>query len=202
MAVKSVCPSCKQSFSAPDDYLGKKVECPRCGHKTLLRSPEELRELEEVQAARQKKIEEDQQKLALIERMSFSRRRASRPYYETFGTGQSAVRHFNPNAPSRFLRFRALSELLIFFAYLEILLTMMGIGLTIYLKISGAIPSVSILLLCLVGWVILGTTLYLGLKFAGELAYLLSDVGDQQNDLVQLLLDIRENTDEPSGTEA
>ena len=37
--------------------------------------------------------------------------------------------------------------------------------------------------------------MYLLLKYLGELAFLMADIGDQQNDLVQLLLDIRDNTD-------
>jgi hypothetical protein len=42
-----------------------------------------------------------------------------------------------------------------------------------------------------------GLVLYLALKYLGELAFLLADVGDQQNDVVQLLLDIRDNTEPP-----
>ena len=195
MAVKNICPKCKKNFSAPDNYLGKKVECPRCGHRSILRSPEELRELEEVQSARQRKIEEDRERISLIEKMEA--RKGGRPYYEEYGVGVDAVRHYNPNAPSRFLRVRALSELMILGAYLTVFLILMGIGLTVYLKIAGVIASVPVLLVCLVGWAILGVLLYLALKYLGELAFLLADVGDQQNDLVQLLLDIRENTEPP-----
>ena len=186
MAVKNVCPNCKKSFSAPDAYLGKKIECPLCGHKSVLRSSEELRELEEMQAIRQRQLEEDEKKLELIERMDLRRQHSSRPYYETYGTGQKPVRHYNPNAPSRYLRFRALSEVFLIFAYIEILLVFMGIGLTIYLKIAGFIPNIPLLLLCLVGWSALGAILFLALKFAGELAFLLSEIGDQQKDLVHL----------------
>jgi DNA-directed RNA polymerase subunit RPC12/RpoP len=194
MAVKNVCPNCKKSFSAPESYLGKKVECPTCGHKSVLRSADELEELENMQAARQRQREEDQRRVELIERME-TRREASRPYYETYGTGQKAVRHFNPNAPSRFLRFRALSEVLLIFAYVELLLVFLGIGVTIFLKVTGVITTIPVLLLCLVGWSVFGTVLYLGLKFAGEFAFLLSDIGDLQKDLVQILLDISENTE-------
>ncbi|MBI4584267.1 MAG: hypothetical protein HY717_09630 [Planctomycetes bacterium] len=197
MAIKSICPNCKSKFSAPEESLGKKIECPRCGAKTVLRTQEEIQQLEELQASRQAGLEEDWKRLALIEKMSRRRRRSARPYYETFGTGQSAVRYFNPNAPSRFLRLRALSELLLFFAYLQAFLVLGGMGITVYLKIEGAIESIAVMMLCLIGWAILGAALYLGFKFLGELAFLLSDVGDQQNDLVQLLLDIRENTDRP-----
>ena len=194
MAVKNVCPRCKKNFSAPESYLGKKVECPSCGHRSILRSQEEQKELEEVQSARQQKLEDDKERIALIERME-ARSRGSRPYYEEYGVGLEHVRHYNPNAPSRFLRFRALSELLILGAYLELFLVLMGIALTVYLKIAGVIENVPLLLIALVGWGVGGALVYLGLKFLGELAFLLADVGDQQNDLVQLLLDVRENTE-------
>ena len=42
---------------------------------------------------------------------------------------------------------------------------------------------------------LLGTALFLVLKFLGELAVFFADLGDQQNNTVQLLLDLRENTD-------
>jgi DNA-directed RNA polymerase subunit RPC12/RpoP len=121
MAVKNICPKCKKSFSAPDDSLGKKVECPGCGHRSILRTAEELKELEEVQTARQRKIEEDRERLALIEKME-ARNRGGRPYYEEYGVGTESVLHYNPNAPSRFLRVRALSEVLILGAYLVLFL--------------------------------------------------------------------------------
>jgi DNA-directed RNA polymerase subunit RPC12/RpoP len=194
MAVKNVCPKCKKSFSAPDNYLGKKVECPSCGHRSILRTVEEQKDLEEVQTARQRKIVEDQERLALIEKME-ARGRGGRPYYEEYGVGVDPVRHYNPNAPSRFLRVRALSELLILGAYLAVFLVLMGVGLTVYLKITDVIQSVPLFLVCLVGWAVAGVVLYLSLKYLGELAFLLADVGDQQNDLVQLLLDVRDNTE-------
>jgi DNA-directed RNA polymerase subunit RPC12/RpoP len=194
MAIKNVCPRCKKSFSAPEDSLGKKVECPSCGHRSILRTAEEIQELEDVQAARQRKIEEDRERLALIEKME-ARSRGARPYSEEYGISPESVRHFNPNAPSRFLRVRALSEILVLGAYLVVFLVLLGMGLTVYLKISGAIATVPVLLVCLVGWGIAGAVLYMTLKYLGELAFLLADVGDQQNDLVQLLLDIRDNTE-------
>jgi len=196
MAVKNVCPKCKKNFSASEDSLGKKVECPRCGHRSILRTAEELKELQDVQTARQRKIEEDRERLALIEKIE-ARNRGGRPYYEEYGVGTEPVRHYNPNAPSRFLRVRALSELLVLGAYLVVFLILMGMGLTIYLKIAGAISSIPVLLLCLVGWAVVGVVLYLALKYLGELAFLLADVGDQQNDIVQVLLDIRDNTEPP-----
>ena len=194
MAIKNTCPKCKKSFSAPDESLGKKVECPICAHKMILRSQEELQELEEVQSARQRKIEEDREKIALIERMEV-RGRGARPYSEEYGISPRSVRHFNPNAPSRFLRVRALSELLLLGAYLSMFLVLLGMGLTVYLKIVDVIPGVPLLLVCLLGWALGAVVLYLGMKYLGELAFLMADMGDQQNDLVQLLLDIRDNTE-------
>lgn len=194
MAIKNTCPKCKKSFSAPDESLGKKVECPICAHKMILRSQEELQELEEVQSARQRKIEEDREKIALIERME-ARGRGARPYSEEYGISPRSVRHFNPNAPSRFLRVRALSELLLLGAYLSMFLVLLGMGLTVYLKIVDVIPGVPLLLVCLLGWALGAVVLYLGMKYLGELAFLMADMGDQQNDLVQLLLDIRDNTE-------
>jgi len=196
MAVKNTCPKCKKTFSAPENYLGKKVECPSCAHRSILRTQDEIRELEEVQTARQRKIEEDQERIRLIETME-ARSRGTRPYSEEYGVGGEPVRHFNPNAPSRFLRVRALSELLILGAYLTGFLVLMGIGLTFYLKIIDLVSSVPVLLICVIGWFVAGVAVFLVLKFLGELAFLLADVGDQQHDLVQLLLDIRENTESP-----
>ena len=197
MAVKTLCPRCKKTFSAPEDRLGQKVECPLCGNRSVLRSPEEIREMEEVQLERQKQLEEDQRRIEFIERMDLRRQRSSRPYYETYGIERRAVRHFNPNAPSRYLRCRALSDVFLLSAYVVLLLALLGMGLTIYLKLVGVIPGIALMVLCLSGWSLLGIVLFLGLKFAGELAYLFSDLGDQQRDLVQLLMDLRENTDSP-----
>ena len=72
---------------------------------------------------------------------------------------------------------------------------MMSWSVAIFLKVTNVIASIPVLLLCLVAWSVLGTVLYLGLKFAGEFAFLLSDIGDLQKDLVQILLDISENTE-------
>ena len=64
-----------------------------------------------------------------------------------------------------------------------------------YLKLGGTIESVSLLIALMIAWLVIGIALYLLLKYLGELSFLLADVGDQQNDIVQLLLDIRDNTD-------
>lgn len=196
MAVKTSCSYCKKSFSAPEELRGKKIECPSCGRRFLLRTEEDLHAVEERAEADKKKREEDWEKLALLEKIeSRGQKKPGRPYYEEFQTGVEGVRNFNPRAASRFLRFRTLSDFLVLGAYVEILLVAVGIGLMIYLKISGLITSVSILFALVVAWLLVGTGLFLFFKYLGELAFLLAEVGDQQNDVVQLLLDLRANTD-------
>ena len=132
---------------------------------------------------------------------SRGQKKPGRPYYEEFQTGVEGVRNFNPRATSRFLRFRTFSDFLVLGAYVEMLLVALGIGLMIYLRISGLISSVSVLFALLVTWLILGVGLFLFFKYLGELAFLLTEVGDQQNDIVQLLLDLRANTDLKDDTE-
>ena len=41
----------------------------------------------------------------------------------------------------------------------------------------------------------MGGVLFLLLKYLAELALLMASLGDQQNDVVRLLLDLRDNTD-------
>ena len=195
MAIKTSCPYCKKSFSAPEEYRGRKIDCPACRRRFVLRSEEDIQAVEDEALEMRRKREEDREKLALIERIgSKGHRRAGRPYYEEFQTGVEGVRHFNPKAPSRFLRVRALSDVLILGAYVQILLVAMGIGLMIYFRLSGLIPSVSLFFVLIIGWLVAGIALFLFFKCLGELAFLLAEVGDQQNDVVQLLLDLRENT--------
>ena len=163
----------------------------------VLRSPEEEREILDRERKLRIREEEDRRKLELIERVEKKNERlqGSQPYYERFQTGLHGVRNYSPNAPSRFLRLRALSDFLLLAAYLVAMLVLVGAGMTIYLKVVGVLASHAVLLLCLVGWAILGTVLFLGLKLLGELTFLLAELGDHQNDLVQLLLDLRDNTD-------
>jgi hypothetical protein len=195
MALKTSCVYCKKSFSAPEEYRGKKIDCPACGRRFILQTEEDIQAVELAELAAQRRDEEDREKLALIERVESRRGRKRRPYYEEYQTGVEGVRHFNPRAPSKFLRVRAISDFLILGAYVEILLVAVGIGLMVYLKLSGLIPSVSLLFALVVAWLVPGIALFVFFKYLGELAFLLAEVGDQQNDVVQLLLDVRENTD-------
>ena len=203
MALKASCPYCKRSFSAPEEYKGKKIDCPSCTRKVLVQTEAEVHAQEAQQEELKRKREEDKDKIALIERQDSRARprighraghQAGRPYYEEFQTGAEGVRHFNPRAPSKFQRFRALSDFLVLGAYLELLLVGVGLGLLIYLRLSGWIENLALLFSLIVVWLILGTGLYMLFKYLGELAYLLADIGDQQNDVVQILLDIREST--------
>lgn len=196
LALRATCTHCKKVFSAPDEYRGKKVECPACGRRVLVQTEEELHAAEEREESLRRKREEDRDRIALIERMdSRAGRRSGRPYYEEFQTGLESVRHFNPRAPSRFARFRTLSDFLVLGAYVELLLVGLGIGLMVYLKLDGEIGSLSLLFVLVLVWLVVGGALFLTFKYLGELAYLLAEVGDQQHDIVQLLLDVRENTD-------
>lgn len=196
MAVKTACPICRTTFSAPDEYHGRKVDCPRCGKRTVVRTREDLAEDARVAEEANKRRADGHAKIALIERMTRRRKHAGKPYYEAFQTGTGGVRHYHPGAPSRFLSLRALSDLLIFAAYFEVLLVALGGGMTTYLWWIRWIPNAALLLVCIAAWLIVGTAAYLLLKCLGELAFLSADVADQQNDLVQLLQDIRDNTDE------
>ena len=195
MALKTFCVYCKKSFSAPEEYRGKKVDCPACGRRFILQTEEDMHAVEEAELAARRRVEEDREKLALIERVESLRGRRRRPYYEEYQTGVEGVRHFNPRAPSRYLRVRAISDFMVLGAYVEILLVAVGIGLMIHLKVTGRIESVSLFFALLVAWLVPGIALFLFFKYLGELAFLLAEVGDQQNDVVQLLLDVRENTD-------
>ncbi|MBI4601089.1 MAG: hypothetical protein HY721_03925 [Planctomycetes bacterium] len=196
MALKASCAHCKKTFSAPDEYRGRKVECPSCGRRFVVRTDQEIQAEADQEESLKRKRDEDRDKLALIERMQArGGKRPGRPYYEEFQTGSEGVRNYNPRAPSRFLRFRNLSDFLVLGAYVELLLVALGVGLLVYLWISGILESASVLLVLIVGWLVVGVGLYLFFKYLGELAFLLADIGDQQNDVVQLLLDVRENTD-------
>ena len=197
MAVRTACPYCRKTFSAPDEYRGRKVDCPRCGRRNVLRTPEDLDRAAEDAAHEEKLLEADREKIALIESVQAGTgKRRGRPYYEEYQTGNQAVRHFDPRAPSRFVRLRTLSDFIVVGAYVELLLALVGIGLTFYLWLRGIIPAGSLLILCVIAWIMVGAALYLLFKGLGELVALFIDLADQQADTVRLLLDIRENTDE------
>lgn len=196
MALKASCPHCKKGFSAPEEYRGRKVVCPGCGRRIPVQTEEEIQAKLSEEREAERLREADREKIALIERMEArGQKRSGKPYYEEFQTGRDAVRHYNPRGSSRFARFRALSDFLVLGAYLEGFLVCVGIGLGIYLRVAGIVASAAVLFSLLIGWLVLGTVLFLLLKYLGELAFLLADVAEAQLDIVQLLQDIRENTE-------
>lgn len=201
MALKAACAHCRKAFSAPEEYRGKKIDCPACGRRVLVQTEADLQALQSREKDLKRKREEDKDKIALIEKIdSRTRKPSGRPYYEEYQTGAQGVRNYNPRAPSKFARFRSLSDILVLCAYFELFLVAVGTGLMIYLKLTGFIPNLATLLSLIVIWLLTGSGLYFLFKFLGEFAYLLSDVGDQQNDIVQLLLDLRENTNRETST--
>ena len=197
MALKTSCPCCGKLFSAPEEYAGKKTNCPKCDHRFVLKTEEQtLQEAAELEAKKLQQME-DRRRIELIERQEKKNldRQASMPYYERFQTGTQPVRNYDPRSGPGFLSLRYLADLLLLGAYAALLLSLTGIGLTVYLQVSGEISSIVMLSIILIGWVLVGGVLFLVLKYLAELALLLASLGDQQNDVVRLLLDLRVNTD-------
>ncbi|HLU49479.1 MAG TPA: hypothetical protein VK116_15385 [Planctomycetota bacterium] len=194
MAIRTSCPGCGKRFSAPEEYVGKRIECPRCRFRLVLRTQEEIAEEMRREEERLRRLEEDRRRLALIEQAA-RRSEVGRPYYERFQTGFARVRHYNPGAPSRFLRGRALSDWLLLAAWLSLFLSIAAIGCTIWIGFEGWLASPGAIGLALVGEALVGLVLFVLLKLFAELAFLFAELGDRQGEIVQLLLDIRENTD-------
>ena len=197
MALKTSCPCCGKLFSAPEEYAGKKTNCPKCDHRFVLKTEEQaLQEAAELEAKKLQQLE-DRRRIDLIERQEKKNldRQAAMPYYERFQTGTQPVRNYDPRSGPGFLSLRYLADLLLIGAYAALLLSLAGVGLTVYLQVTGEIGSIVILSLILIGWVLVGGILFLLLKYLAELALLLASLGDQQNDVVRLLLDLRVNTE-------
>ncbi len=197
MALKTSCPCCGKLFSAPEEYAGKKTNCPKCDHRFVLKTEEQaLQEAAELEAKKLQQLE-DRRRIDLIERQEKKNldRQAAMPYYERFQTGTQPVRNYDPRSGPGFLSLRYLADLLLIGAYAALLLSLTGVGLTVYLQVTGEIGSIVILSLILIGWVLVGGVLFLLLKYLAELALLLASLGDQQNDVVRLLLDLRVNTE-------
>ncbi len=197
MALKTSCPCCGKLFSAPEEYAGKKTNCPKCDHRFVLKTEEQaLQEAAELEAKKLQQLE-DRRRIDLIERQEKKNldRQAAMPYYERFQTGTQPVRNYDPRSGPGFLSLRYLADLLLIGAYAALLLSLTGVGLTVYLQVTGEIGSIVILSLILIGWVLVGGILFLLLKYLAELALLLASLGDQQNDVVRLLLDLRVNTE-------
>ncbi len=190
MAVRALCDSCNKSFSAQDEYLGKKVKCPSCGTKVAVLSPDELE-------AKNTWRREQDERLELLEAMEERDRQKTMgtSYAVEFGTGLEPVRNFNPGAVSRFRKLRALSSFLLLGAYLGSVLLVGAGGLVVYLHYVGVIESVIVLTLSLLGMGIGLVIMFCCFKFLGELSWLLADLGDHQLDVRNLLIDLRDDLD-------
>ncbi len=190
MAVVTTCDNCNKTFSAQNDYLGKKVKCPGCGTKVMVLSEKE-REEELVRRRQEQSWREEQEKrIELLESLGRAKRRSLAVDY---GTGLDPVRFYNPGAVTRFRKLRALSRFLLLAAYLLMALIIAGAGITVYLYREGTVQEAGVLALLLLGWLMLLVFLFCLFKFLGELAWLIADVGDHQLDMRNLLLDLRDD---------
>ena len=186
VAVKTQCPNCKNEFSAQDDYLGKKVKCPRCGDRVSVVAPKE-------REAKDKWHSEQEERLRLLERLAAEG--SERPSLAVaFGTGSDRVRNYNPGAVSRFRKLRALSRFMILCAYLIVGLFIAAGVLLVGLHRDEVISTMTLWGLLLVDGILLVFSFCL-FKFLGELSYLLADVGDHQLDVRNLLIDLREDAE-------
>lgn len=191
MALRATCGNCRTSFSAQDEYLGKKLRCPQCGQRVEMVPPEKLQE-------RARWLGEQEQRIQLIENLERKEargRRAGESYALEYGTGVDRVRNFHPGAVTRFRKLRALSRFLLVAAYLVFGVVLVGAGLTVLLYRQGAISGLVWLVLALVGWSLLLVFMFALFKFLGEMAWLLADLGDHQLDSRNLLIDMREGVD-------
>lgn len=135
---------------------------------------------------------EQEQRISLIEERERQRdRRLS--LADEVGSTAREVRNFDPGAPSRFRKLRALARFLLLASYLLLGIVLAGIGITLWLWREGVIVERGILALAVAGWLLGGGFIYFFFKFLGELAWLLADLGDHQLDVRNLLLDLRDD---------
>ncbi|MEE8142255.1 MAG: hypothetical protein V3T77_04080 [Planctomycetota bacterium] len=191
MAVVTTCDSCKKTFSAQDEYLGKKIKCPSCGVKVTVLSAAERREEQALQRQEDQWRREQEKRIALVE--SLGHGRGAQSFAVQYGTGLDRVSHFNPGAMTRFRKLRALSRFLLVSAYMLLALILVGAGITVFLWREGVVERVGVLALWLLGWLLLLVLVFCLLKFLGELSWLLADMGDHQLDVRNLLLDLRDD---------
>ncbi|MFN0060612.1 MAG: hypothetical protein ACKVX7_19330 [Planctomycetota bacterium] len=200
MAVRALCDKCHKSFSAQDEYLGRRIKCPSCGAKVKVLSPDELRAERHRRRAQKAWQEEQEQRIELIEMRD--RQRRGDGALTALGTGPDPVRNYNPGAISRFRRLRVLSSFLLFSAYFLVGLGIAGAGISLHLFRDGTIASLSVLVLVELGWLLGMLLMFALLKFSGEISWLLADLGDHQIDVRNLLLDIREDFDREAERQA
>lgn len=135
---------------------------------------------------------EQERKISLIEERQLDRdRRLS--LADEVGATARGVRNFDPGAPSRFRKLRALARFLVLSSYLLLGIVLAGIGVTFWLWREGAIAERGLLAIAVAAWLLAGGFLYCLFKFLGELAWLLADLGDHQQDVRNLLLDLRDD---------
>jgi DNA-directed RNA polymerase subunit RPC12/RpoP len=177
VAIHVVCPDCGKRISAPEDYTGKKIECPRCRRRIVLApvtsaegTPGELGSPDE---------EADRRRLDLIARAEERAALASRRH----GPEPKIVRR-----SARYLRLRSLSEFLLLASYLVAFLVMIAMGLTLYLGVTRVLDSPILVGILLIASFVIGVTLFLVLKTTGELTFLLADIADRQHDIADQLL--------------
>jgi len=136
--------------------------------------------------------QEQEQRISLIEERERQRdRRLS--LADEVGATARGVRNFDPGAPSRFRKLRALARFLILSSYLLLGIVLAGIGITLWLWREGVIAERGILAIAIAAWLLAGGFLYSLFKFLGELSWLLADLGDHQHDVRNLLIDLRDD---------
>ena len=195
MAVRTSCPHCEKPFSAPEDYLGRKVECPRCGRKSVLRTPQEAERATQLAQEEQRRLEEDREKIAFLEEVESRNRHRERSYYEEYGAIGYDDRYHGTRSPSRSVGLRALANFLLVGAYLELFVAAVGVGVTGYLWLTQWLTSTAVLVLILIAWALLGISFFFILKCLGELAHSLADLSDQQGRTLRMLFDARYESD-------
>ena len=180
----------EREISAPEEYVGRRIDCPRCANRLLLRTPGEEREAAVADEERDRRLEADREKLALLEKLE---ERSERPPRRERGDrASSRVRHYDPDAPSRFFRLRALADLAILGAYFALFTSLAGAGVTaaaLWEEGWGWAAAAA------AAWLLVAAVLFLALKLAGEFCFVLADLADAQGGAVDLLQDVRESMD-------
>ena len=181
MAVRSLCEQCGRPFSAPDETLGKKIDCPSCGRKARVLAPGEIAELAKERAEQARWQEEQDDRIRLVEEMAA---RESVP--GSHGGLTANVSNFQPRAGTRYPRLRAFSRVLLLLAYLE---TAIGMVVIIWMFTTASEAGIDGVLMA---GVLMAALFAFGiLKFLSEACIALAEIGDRQSDLRALMLDER-----------
>jgi len=181
MAVRSVCEHCGRPFSAPDETLGKKIDCPSCGRRARVLAPEALEALAREREEKARWQEEQDDRIRLVEEMDA---RESVP--GSHGGLAVSVSNFQPKAGKRHPRLRAFSRILLVLAYMELGLGFLLLWFTVVSEPTESYDWVSIAAILAVALFTFGV-----LKFLSEACIALAEIGDHQSDVRALLLDER-----------